>query len=60
MDIFYKTEFSLVILMIFVGGEGITVGAHRLWTHRSYKARMPLQILLIILQTLAGQVSSNQ
>lgn len=43
--------------MIFLGGEGITVGAHRLWTHRSYKARMPLQILLIVLQTLAGQVS---
>lgn len=40
-----------------MGGEGTTVGAHRLWAHRSFKAKLPLQTILIIWQTLAGQVS---
>ncbi|KAL0274878.1 UNVERIFIED_CONTAM: hypothetical protein PYX00_002905 [Menopon gallinae] len=44
-----------VMLLVFLGGEGITIGAHRLWTHRSFKATLPLQLLLITFQTLAGQ-----
>ena len=36
-------------------GLGVTVGAHRLWSHRAYKAKLPLRILLMILQTTAGQ-----
>ena len=36
---------------------GTTAGAHRLWAHRSYKARLPLRILLGILQTMAFQVN---
>ncbi|XP_023241820.1 acyl-CoA desaturase-like isoform X1 [Centruroides sculpturatus] len=28
---------------------GITAGAHRLWCHRTYKARLPLRILLMLL-----------
>ncbi|XP_051154964.1 acyl-CoA Delta-9 desaturase-like [Leptopilina boulardi] len=27
-------------------GAGITIGAHRFWTHRAYKAKLPLKILL--------------
>lgn len=34
---------------------GITAGAHRLWAHRCYKARLPLRIILIILNTIAFQ-----
>lgn len=34
---------------------GITMGAHRLWAHRSYKARLPLRIFLTICQTMAFQ-----
>ncbi|KAM6183282.1 acyl-CoA desaturase 1-like isoform 1-T1 [Erethizon dorsatum] len=34
---------------------GITAGAHRLWSHRTYKARLPLRIFLIILNTMAFQ-----
>lgn len=34
---------------------GITAGAHRLWAHRSYKAKLPLRILLIIFNTIAFQ-----
>ncbi|XP_052041191.1 stearoyl-CoA desaturase 4 isoform X3 [Apodemus sylvaticus] len=38
-----------------VAGLGITAGAHRLWSHRTYKARLPLRIFLIILNTMAFQ-----
>ena len=42
--------------MYLMGGLGITAGAHRLWSHRSYKAKLPLRILLGIFQTIAVQV----
>lgn len=38
-------------------GLGVTMGAHRLWSHRSFKAKTPLKIFLLWLHTLAGQVS---
>uniref|UniRef100_A0A6G1SE72 Stearoyl-CoA desaturase 5 n=1 Tax=Aceria tosichella TaxID=561515 RepID=A0A6G1SE72_9ACAR len=41
----------------YISGLGITGGAHRLWSHRAYKARAPVEILLMILQTMAGQNS---
>jgi fatty-acid desaturase len=46
----------LAYVLYFCGGLGITAGAHRLWAHRTYKAKMPLRILLAIFQTLAVQV----
>lgn len=36
-------------------GVGITAGAHRLWSHRAYRAAAPLRILLVMLFTIAGQ-----
>nr|XP_022319334.1 acyl-CoA desaturase-like [Crassostrea virginica] len=36
-------------------GLGITAGAHRLWAHRSYKARAPLRCLLALMNTSALQ-----
>ncbi|KAK0182036.1 hypothetical protein PV327_000208 [Microctonus hyperodae] len=41
-------------LMGELGGIGITAGAHRLWAHRSYKAKLPLRIILAILFYSAG------
>ncbi|CAG7720557.1 unnamed protein product, partial [Allacma fusca] len=38
-------------------GFGITVGAHRLWTHRCFKARTPLKILLATCFAFTGQGS---
>lgn len=38
-----------------IGGLGITAGAHRLWSHRSYKARWPLRAFLCILASVAAQ-----
>ncbi|XP_049868603.1 acyl-CoA Delta-9 desaturase-like [Pectinophora gossypiella] len=37
------------------GGMGITAGAHRYWTHRSYKAKLPLQVLLMLFNCIALQ-----
>lgn len=37
-------------------GFGITMGAHRLWAHRAFKAKPPLRLVLLWLQTLASQV----
>ena len=36
---------------------GITMGAHRLWSHRSFKAKLPLRIVLAAFQTIAFQNS---
>ncbi|XP_011500717.1 PREDICTED: acyl-CoA Delta(11) desaturase-like [Ceratosolen solmsi marchali] len=44
-------------LMGMVGGFGVTGGAHRYWTHRSYKATVPFRILLMVCYCSAGQNS---
>lgn len=41
-----------------ISGFGITVGAHRLWSHRSFKANLPLRIILMIFNTIAFQDSA--
>lgn len=38
-----------------LGGLGITAGAHRLWSHRTYKASVPLRVFLMICNCIAGQ-----
>ncbi|XP_056325666.1 acyl-CoA desaturase [Danio aesculapii] len=37
------------------GGLGITAGVHRLWSHRSYKASLPLRIFLAVANSMAFQ-----
>ncbi|XP_023108751.2 stearoyl-CoA desaturase 5 [Felis catus] len=34
---------------------GVTAGAHRLWSHRSYKAKLPLRIFLAVANSMAFQ-----
>ncbi|KAL0132478.1 hypothetical protein PUN28_000318 [Cardiocondyla obscurior] len=46
---------AFAILLYQLSGLGITAGAHRLWAHRSYKAKWPLQLLLVIMNTIAFQ-----
>ncbi|KAL6426391.1 hypothetical protein ACFW04_009109 [Cataglyphis niger] len=51
-------DFRTFIWMFIMGviqAQGITAGAHRLWTHRAYKAKMPLRIILLICYCSAGQ-----
>jgi len=42
-------------LLYYLGGTGITAGAHRLWAHKTYKAKWPLRLLLVIMNTIAFQ-----
>ncbi|KAG7213576.1 hypothetical protein KM043_002831 [Ampulex compressa] len=49
----WMTVFFVTFLM-FLAGLGVTVGAHRLWTHETFKASCQLQILLMLAHTLAG------
>lgn len=52
----WTTRFYVVALYLF-SGFGITGGAHRLWAHRTYKAKWPLRLLLMIFNTMAFQDS---
>ncbi|CAD1471199.1 unnamed protein product, partial [Heterotrigona itama] len=49
-----QTTLWALFLTIF-GGMGITAGAHRLWAHRTYKAKWPMRFVLMIMQTVAFQ-----
>ncbi|XP_034836868.2 acyl-CoA Delta(11) desaturase-like [Maniola hyperantus] len=49
----WKTFIFHNLVTQLVAGMGMTAGAHRLWSHRAYKAKMPLQILLMLLNSLA-------
>lgn len=44
-----------VLFIVYSSGIGITAGAHRLWSHRAYKAKWPLRLLLVFLFTITGQ-----
>jgi len=53
-----QVQFKTMLFMLFLGAcsaLGITVGAHRLWAHRCYNARLPMRVLLAVFQTLAFQ-----
>ena len=38
-----------------MSGLGVTAGAHRLWAHKTYKARLPYQILLMLFNCISMQ-----
>lgn len=55
-----QTKWQTVVLSVFLvwaGALGVTMGAHRLWSHRSYKTVYPIKGILMILQTLSFQNS---
>ncbi|KAJ1522181.1 hypothetical protein ONE63_002491 [Megalurothrips usitatus] len=39
----------------FISAESVLLGAHRLYTHRSYKATFPLRLLIVLWQTVSSQ-----
>lgn len=45
----------LAALLIHWGLLGITAGAHRLWSHKAYKAKWPLKLILTFFNTIAHQ-----
>ncbi|KZS12481.1 putative Acyl-CoA Delta desaturase [Daphnia magna] len=50
----WQTVVWTAFLIVFAG-FGITAGAHRLWSHRSYRAKWPLRLLVAVGQTMALQ-----
>ena len=49
-----KWQTVLIVWYLFMfNGLGVTAGAHRLWAHRSYKAKLSLRILLMIMNCSA-------
>ena len=49
--------FLELVLVYQIGGFGITAGAHRLWAHRSYKARAPVRLFLMLMSSACHQGS---
>ncbi|XP_075697691.1 stearoyl-CoA desaturase isoform X2 [Rhinoderma darwinii] len=43
------------VLCFMLSALGVTAGAHRLWSHRSFKAKLPLKIFLAVSNTMAFQ-----
>ncbi|XP_066519958.1 acyl-CoA desaturase isoform X2 [Hoplias malabaricus] len=43
------------VLCFVVSALGVTAGAHRLWSHRSYKASLPLRLFLAFANSMAFQ-----
>jgi stearoyl-CoA desaturase (delta-9 desaturase) len=51
-----KHETIILSFVLYVcSGLGITAGAHRLWAHNSFKAGLPLRILLMTFNSIANQ-----
>ncbi|XP_067619751.1 acyl-CoA Delta-9 desaturase [Eurosta solidaginis] len=53
-----KINIYTILWAFFMGGVagfGVTAGAHRFWTHRSFKANVPLRSILMICFSIAGQ-----
>ncbi|WP_035862665.1 acyl-CoA desaturase [Cupriavidus sp. SK-3] len=53
----YRSYFEVLLfaLMWLATGLGITVGYHRLFTHKSFQAAWPVQVILAILGSMAAQ-----
>ncbi|XP_063832578.1 acyl-CoA Delta(11) desaturase-like [Ostrinia nubilalis] len=43
------------LLVYHLSAIGVTAGAHRLWSHRSYKAKFPLQVILMMFYSMSLQ-----
>ena len=53
-----KIKFASWILFLIVylcSGLGVTAGAHRLWSHKSYKARLPFKVALMLFNCISMQ-----
>ncbi|XP_053612788.1 acyl-CoA Delta(11) desaturase-like [Plodia interpunctella] len=51
------TTILFSLLMVIPGMIGVTAGVHRLWSHRSYKVKPQLEILLTMFYLLSNQRS---
>lgn len=51
------TQLAEAVVWHQICGFGVTAGMHRLWTHRSYKAKFPTRLALAMLASMANQGS---
>lgn len=42
-----------IVILGVAGGFGVSIGAHRLWAHRSFKAHWILRFILVLIETLS-------
>lgn len=47
------------VFCFLISALGVTAGAHRLWSHRSYKASLPLKIFLGLANSMSFQVHTH-
>jgi stearoyl-CoA desaturase (delta-9 desaturase) len=52
---FGVTELALLVSLWLVTGLGVTVGYHRLFTHRTFRAAPPAELALAVFGSMAGQ-----
>ena len=45
----------LFVAYYVVSGLGVTAGAHRLWSHRTYKATTPIKVMLMLFNCISFQ-----
>jgi len=50
-------SWAWLLLTYMFAAMGITAGAHRLWSHRAYKAKFPLRVFLMVANSMAGENS---
>ncbi|XP_064639191.1 acyl-CoA desaturase 1-like [Lineus longissimus] len=55
--LFYSNYLTLLWAAVLyqIGALGVTAGAHRLWSHRTYKARLPVRIFLAMANSVSFQ-----
>ena len=51
------SEVGQAIVLYQICGYGVTAGMHRLWSHRSYKAKLPTRVVLSLLASMTNQGS---
>jgi stearoyl-CoA desaturase (delta-9 desaturase) len=49
----HPVDVALLVVLYLLTGLGVTVGLHRLFTHRSFEATRPLQAVLAVLASMA-------
>jgi stearoyl-CoA desaturase (delta-9 desaturase) len=52
---FKWTSFVINVLFLMLVGFGVTVAAHRFFTHKTFNANKKLRFLLVMLQTMSAQ-----
>jgi stearoyl-CoA desaturase (delta-9 desaturase) len=53
----WATMLHVIAMAHWIGILGITAGAHRLWSHRSYSASLPVRLLYMLANSAAHQGS---